>query len=237
MLLATLIDVWICREVADEIQTLVHLQSSHHSTPPSFRLWPMLLLPCLRSASRTPIATCWTSILRTSTSCWRPWTSAQSGDRSSSWTACPTTTPRTSVRPKGTAVTPTEVWNVGLWLIDGCRFLFVVTLPFPPLTFKASASASLPGYLTPTQPWCCRLSRCWWNSWSFCPRTPTTTTPCWRSCPRHWSPYSLESLRSSTWLWGTSTSSFRRGVWSLPGHSLCCSPLVWMWGEYIKTFE
>lgn len=105
-------DVLIYREV--EFQTLVHLQSSHHSTPPSFRLWPMLLLPCLRSVSRTPTATCWTSILRTSTSCWRPSTSARSGDRSSSWTACPTTTPRMSARPKGTAVAPSKVFECRL---------------------------------------------------------------------------------------------------------------------------
>lgn len=77
------------------------VQSAHCRTPPSSRSWPTQWLRCLRSVSRTPTATCWTSIPKTSTSCWRPSTSAQSGDRSSSWTACPTTTPRMSVKLKG----------------------------------------------------------------------------------------------------------------------------------------
>lgn len=83
------------------LNLLMEFKKTHHKAPLSFRLWLMQLLPCLRSVSHIPTATCWTSIPRTSTSCWRPSTSAQSGDRSSFWTACPTTTPRMSVRPKG----------------------------------------------------------------------------------------------------------------------------------------
>lgn len=70
----------------------------------SWRLWQTRSLLCLRSASLIPTATCWTWIRRTSTSCWRPSTSAQSGDRSSSWTVCPTTTPRMTVRLKGSTL-------------------------------------------------------------------------------------------------------------------------------------
>lgn len=102
----------------------------------------------------------------------------------------------------------------GDWLFSR-PFWFSLTLSFSSSLFPlaASVSASLPGCPTPTQPWCCLLLKCWWSFWNCCPKTRTTTTPCWKSCPHRWSPYCQESLRSSMWLWGTSTSSSRKGVY------------------------
>lgn len=183
------------------------------------RLWPTQLLLCLKSASRTPTATSWTWTHRTSTSCSRPSTSAQSGGRSSSWTVCPTTTPRMTERPRGRP----SISSSTLRSCCGLPERFSCSFSAPVFTPAASVSASLPGCLTPTQPWCCLPWKCWWSSWSCCPRTPTTTTPCWRSCPHHWSPYCQESLRSSMWLWGTSTSSSRKGVYP-PADVVCFLP-------------